>query len=104
MAYTKRIDGRKSFDELRPISAKAGIIPRAHGSAMFQIGKTVALAAVYGPRELYPKFMHNPKTGILRCVYEMMPFSGSGERVRPGPSRRSKEISMVTEKALLPVL
>ena len=104
MTYTKRIDGRKSFDELRPISAKAGIIPRAHGSAMFQIGKTVALAAVYGPRELYPKFMQNPKTGILRCVYEMMPFSGSGERVRPGPSRRSKEISMVTEKALLPVL
>lgn len=104
MAYTKRIDGRKSFDELRPISAKAGIIPRAHGSAMFQIGKTVALAAVYGPRELYPRFMQNPKTGILRCVYEMMPFSGSGERVRPGPSRRSKEISMVTEKALLPVL
>jgi exosome complex component RRP41 len=33
----------------------------------------------------------------------MMPFSGT-ERVRPGPSRRSKEISMVTEKALLPVV
>lgn len=104
MAYTKRFDGRKHFDELRPISAKAGVIPRAHGSAMFQIGKTVAYAAVYGPRELHPKFMQNPKKGILRCYYDMMPFSGSGERVRPGPSRRSKEISMVTEKALLPVL
>ena len=34
----------------------------------------------------------------------MMPFSSSGERVRPGGSRRSKEISLVTEKALLPVL
>ena len=34
----------------------------------------------------------------------MRPFSGSGERVRPGQSRRSKEISMVTEKALLPLL
>ena len=33
-----------------------------------------------------------------------MPFSSSGERVRPGGSRRSKEISLVTEKALLPVL
>lgn len=104
MGYTKRIDGRKAFDELRPISAKAGVIPRAHGSAMFQIGKTVALAAVYGPRELHPKFMQNPKTGILRCNYNMMPFSGSGDRVRPGPSRRSKEISMVTQKALAPVL
>ncbi|MBU0471253.1 MAG: exosome complex exonuclease Rrp41, partial [Nanoarchaeota archaeon] len=36
--------------------------------------------------------------------YNMMPFSGSGDRVRPGPSRRSKEISMVTQKALLPVV
>ena len=34
----------------------------------------------------------------------MMPFSGSGDRVRPGPSRRSKEISLVTKNALLPVL
>jgi len=104
MGYTKRLDGRKSFDELRPISAEAGVIPRAHGSARFQIGKTIALAAVYGPKELHPKFMQNPKTGILRCFYNMMPFSGSGDRVRPGPSRRSKEISMVTQKALEPVL
>ncbi|MBW2968417.1 exosome complex exonuclease Rrp41 [Candidatus Woesearchaeota archaeon] len=104
MAYTKRMDGRKAFDELRPISAKAGIIPRAHGSAVFQIGKTVAYAAVYGPRELHPKFMQNPKTGLLRCHYNMMPFSGSGDRVRPGQNRRAKEISLVTEKALLPVV
>ncbi len=34
----------------------------------------------------------------------MMPFSSKGERVRPGGSRRAKEISMVTKKALLPVL
>ncbi|MCX6707803.1 MAG: exosome complex exonuclease Rrp41, partial [Candidatus Woesearchaeota archaeon] len=104
MAYTKRIDGRKSFDELRPISAKAGIISRAHGSAMFQIGKTIAYAAVYGPRELHPKFKQDPKKGLLRCNYNMMPFSGSGDRVRPGANRRAKEISMVTEKALLPVI
>ncbi len=103
MAYAKRFDGRK-FDELRQITAKVGIIPRADGSAMFQIGKTTAYAAVYGPRDLHPKFMQNPQTGILRCNYNMMPFSGHGERVRPGGSRRSKEINMVMEKALLPVL
>jgi exosome complex component RRP41 len=34
----------------------------------------------------------------------MLPFSSKSDRVRPGGSRRSKEISMVTEKALLPVL
>lgn len=104
MVYTKRLDGRKSFTELRPIEAKAGVVPRAHGSALFRIGKTIAYATVYGPRELHPRFMQNPKTGVLRCSYNMMPFSGAGDRVRPGPNRRAKEISLVTEKALLPVL
>ncbi len=101
--YTKRADGRK-FDQIREMEAKVGIIPNADGSAMFKIGKTIALAAVYGPRDLHPKFLQNPSKGILRCNYNMMSFSGSGERVRPGPSRRSREISMVTEKALIPVL
>ncbi|HLD12654.1 MAG TPA: exosome complex exonuclease Rrp41 [Candidatus Nanoarchaeia archaeon] len=99
----KRESGRK-VDELRPIEAKTGVIPRADGSAMFKIGNTTAYAAVYGPRELHPKFLQNPETGILRCSYNMIAFSGSGERVRPGGNRRSKEISLVTEKALLPVL
>ncbi|MBI2129072.1 exosome complex exonuclease Rrp41 [Candidatus Woesearchaeota archaeon] len=103
MSYKKRFDGRK-FDETRAIEAKAGVIPRADGSAYFRIGKTIAYAAVYGPRNLYPKFLQDPGKGILRCRYNMMPFSGAGERVRPGGSRRSKEISMVTEKALLPVV
>jgi len=103
MTYAKRFDGR-AFDQLRPIIAKVGVIPRADGSALFQVGKTTAYAAVYGPRDLHPKFMQNPEKGILRCNYNMMPFSGHGERVRPGGSRRSKEINMVMQKALLPVL
>lgn len=98
-----RPDGRK-FDELREIEAKAGIIKRADGSASFKIGDTIAYAAVYGPRNLYPKFLQNPEKGVLRCNYNMMPFSGSGERIRPGSSRRSKEISLVTQKALLPAI
>ncbi|MFH2028196.1 MAG: exosome complex exonuclease Rrp41 [Nanoarchaeota archaeon] len=103
MAYTKRIDNR-GFDETREIVAKVGVIARADGSAYFKIGNTAAYAAVYGPRDLYPRFLKNPKKGILRCNYNMMPFSSSSDRVRPGGSRRSKEISMVTQKALLPVL
>ena len=103
MVYSKREDGRK-FDELRKISAKVGIIKRADGSAMFQIGDTIAIAAVYGPRELYPKFLQDPKKGIIRCHYSMMPFSGSGERIRPGGNRRSQEISMVMDAALAPVI
>ena len=104
MTYNKRLDGRKSFNELRPIEAKTGVVKRADGSAMFKIGRTTAYAAVYGPRELYPKFMQNPRTGILRCNYNMMPYSGRGERIRPGGNRRAKEISMVMENALLPVI
>lgn len=103
MTYAKRLNSRK-FDETREIEAKVGIIKRADGSAYFRIGNTIAYAAVYGPRNLYPRFLQNPEKGILRCHYNMMPFSSSGERVRPGSSRRSKEISLVTEKALLPVL
>lgn len=103
MAYKKRVDGRK-FIEPRPIVAKAGVIKKAVGSGYFKIGDTEAYAAVYGPRELHPKFMQDPKQGILRCKYNMLPFAGPGNRSRPGPNRRAKEISLVTEKALLPVL
>lgn len=103
MTYEKREDGR-AFDELRPIEAKVGVIRRADGSAYFKIGGTAAYAAVYGPRNLFPRFLQDPQKGILRCHYNMMPFSGKGDRVRPGGSRRSKEISLVTEKALMPIL
>ncbi len=103
MGYTKRTD-KRGFEQTRPIEVKVGVIARADGSAYFKIGKTWAYAAVYGPRNLYPKFLQDPQRGILRCNYNMMPFSSKNERVRPGGSRRSKEISYVTEKALLPVL
>lgn len=103
MAYTKRLDKRK-LDETRPIEAKVGVIKNADGSAFFKIGNTIAYAAVYGPRSLHPKFLQNPEKGVLRCFYNMMPFSGCGERIRPGGGRRSKEISMVTENSLLPVV
>lgn len=101
--YKKRFDGR-AMNETRPIIAKAGVVKNADGSAYFKIGDTIAYAAVYGPREVFPRFMQNPKKGILRVNYNMMAFSGPGERNRPGPNRRAKEISMVSEKALLPVV
>lgn len=97
--YKKRYDGR-ALDECRPIEAKAGVIKNADGSGYFKIGNTIAYAAVYGPKEIYPKFLSNPKKGVLRINYNMMTFSGPGERNRPGPNRRAKEISMVSSKAL----
>ena len=60
MAYTERLDGRKVGD-LRPMTAKVGVIPSAKGSAYFKIGNTEAYAAVYGPKEVIPRFLANPK-------------------------------------------
>jgi exosome complex component RRP41 len=98
----KRPDGRK-VDELRPMKAKVGIIPNADGSAMFQFGDTIAIAAVYGPKKMHPQHLQNPESGTLRCNYNMLSFSVT-DRIRPGPSRRSTEISKVTEWALEPAL
>jgi len=102
MSYTKRLDKRK-FDELRPIQAEVGIIPNADGSALFAFGKTVAIAAVYGPKPLHPAHMQDPERGIIRCNYNMLPFSVT-ERAKPGPNRRSKEIGMVAGNALAAVV
>src|SRR3989344_3655605 len=98
----KRSDGRK-FNELRKMTAKVGVIPNADGSAMFAFGDTIAIAAVYGPRQLHPQHMQNPAKGILRCTYDLLSFSVY-DRKRPGPSRRSTEISKVTEWALEPAI
>ena len=102
MTYTKRFDGRK-FEDTRKIEAKVGVIEKADGSAYFSFGDTKAIAAVYGPKTLFPQHLQDPKKGRLRCYYDMLSFS-VGERKRPGPNRRSTEISLVTEKALLPAL
>jgi len=102
MTYTKRIDGRK-MDELRSIQAKIGVVPNADGSALFGQGDTIAIASVYGPKILNPKHNQNPEKGVLRIHYNMLSFS-VGERIRPGLSRRSQEISKVTEWALTPLV
>src|SRR3989338_7967072 len=102
MTYTKRPDGRK-FDELRETEAKVGVIKNADGSALFRFGDTIAIASVYGPKPLHPQHLQNPQKGVLRVNYDMLSFSVP-ERKRPGPSRRSQEISKVTEWALSQVI
>lgn len=97
-----RSDGRK-LDQLRPIEARVGVLKRADGSAFFRIGNTMAIAGVLGPRKVYPKHMEEADSAILRTDYKMAPFSTT-DRSRPGPNRRSTEISMVTRKALTPVV
>ncbi len=94
----KRLDGR-SIDQMREIEAKVGVVKRANGSAYFRFGNTAAVAAVYGPRALHPRFLQDPIKSVIQCRYAMVPFS-TKERIRPGPSRRSIEISKIIKEAL----
>ena len=90
----KRLDGR-DFGELRPIKIEAGVLKNADGSAYLEWGNNKILAAVYGPREATPKHLADPGKAIIKCRYQMAPFSSLGEHNRTGPNRRATEISKV---------
>jgi exosome complex component RRP41 len=93
----KRLDGR-GFEELRPIKIEAGVLKRADGSCYLEMGNNKVVAAVYGPRETHPRHLQDPSKAIIRYRYNMAPFSVE-ERRRPGPDRRSVEISKVSREA-----
>ncbi|MCC7552884.1 MAG: exosome complex exonuclease Rrp41 [Methanobacteriaceae archaeon] len=97
-----RVDGRK-LDELRPTKIEVGVLERADGSAYLEVGGNKIIAGVYGPRESYIRRLLEPNTGVIRCRYNMAPFSVD-DRKRPGPDRRSSEISKITADALRPSL
>lgn len=90
----KRLDGRMP-DELRPLKVKAGVLNKADGSAYVEWGNNKILAAVYGPRECFPKSSSNPYRAVVRARYIMAPFCSLEEHGRMGPNRRSIEISKV---------
>ena len=93
-----RIDGRK-LDELRPIKIEANVLKRADGSAYLEWGGNKILAAVYGPREAHPRHLQDPTKALVQCRYNMAAFSVL-DRKRPGPDRRSVEISKILSEAL----
>lgn len=97
-----RLDGR-AVDELRPMKIELGTLSRADGSCYLEWGKNKVIAGVYGPRELHPRRLQKETEVVLRFKYSMAPFSVE-ERIRPGPSRRSQEISKVSRDSLLPVM
>lgn len=94
----KRLDGR-DFDELRDIKIEAGVLKRADGSAYIEWGKNKIMAAVYGPREMHPRHAQDPSKAVIRARYNMAAFSVP-DRKRPGPDRRSVEISKIISEAL----
>ncbi|MDA2810501.1 polyribonucleotide nucleotidyltransferase [Nocardiopsis sp. RSe5-2] len=101
-----RIDGRGPKD-IRPLSAEVGVVPRVHGSALFERGETQILGVTtlnmlrmeqmvdtLNP-ERTKRYMHN---------YNFPPYS-TGETGRVGsPKRREIGHGALAERALLPVL
>ena len=94
----KRLDGRKP-DEMRKVKIEAGVLHRAEGSCYLEWGDNKVIAAVYGPREAIPRHTQNPLRAIVNAKYNMAAFSVD-DRKRPGPDRRSREISKVISEAL----
>ena len=99
---TARYDGRKP-DEIRPLKIVSGVLPNADGSAYIEMGRNKILVGVFGPREMHPKRLSQPDRAVLRCRYQMAPFSVDPRR-SPAPSRRDTEIGMVMRFALEPAI
>ena len=98
----KRLDGRMP-KQLRDIEMKLDIVSRANASSFVKFGNTITTVSVFGPKSLFPRHLQQPETCVLRCRYNMTPFSVD-ERKSPGPNRRSIEISKVTRLALEPAI
>ncbi|MEM0466671.1 MAG: exosome complex exonuclease Rrp41 [Candidatus Thermoplasmatota archaeon] len=97
-SHGKRRDGR-DLEELRPIKIDAGVLHRADGSCYLEWGGNKVIVAVYGPREAVPRHTQNPLRAVVNARYNMAAFSVE-ERKKPGPDRRSREISKVISEAL----
>ncbi len=103
----RRPDGRK-MDEVRKITCEVGMIPRAHGSAVFTRGWTQAMTVLtlgsvgdaqiidgLDAEESEKRYMHH---------YNMPAYSVGEVRPLRGPGRREIGHGALAEKALLPVI
>ncbi len=102
----KRVDGRE-IDEIRPLAAEVGILPRVHGSGMFTRGQTQVLTtATLGTvkesqlldgidDEEYKRYMHH---------YNFPSYSVGETRPSRGPGRREIGHGALAERALEPVI
>ena len=102
----KRIGGR-SFDEIREISCQAGVLPRAHGSALFTRGETQVLASTTlgttADEQRIDSLMQNSKKSFM-LHYNFPPFSVGEVRFLRSPSRREVGHGVLAEKAIAKVL
>jgi len=98
-----RVDGR-TFDEIRPITAEVGILPRTHGSALFTRGETQCLATVtLGTFEDVQRIDGLGEEGEKRFMlhYNFPPFSVGEVSFLRGPGRREIGHGALAEKSIL---
>ena len=102
----KRVDGRR-MDEIRPLVAEVGILPRTHGTGLFTRGQTQVLTiATLGPlsdsqmlegldEETEKRYMHH---------YNMPGYSTGEAKALRSPGRREIGHGALAERSLVPVL
>ncbi|MDR0223097.1 MAG: polyribonucleotide nucleotidyltransferase [Oscillospiraceae bacterium] len=102
----KRVDGRR-LDEIRPLAAEVGVLPRVHGSGLFTRGQTQALTiTTLGPvsdsqridgldDEDSKRYMHH---------YNFPSYSVGEAKLSRGPGRREIGHGALAERALEPVI
>ena len=103
----KRLDGR-AVDEIRPITVEVGVLPRLHGSALFQRGETQALsvATLAGPGDA--KLIDTPHKAEYKKTYihhyNFPPYSVGEVKPMRGTNRREIGHGALAERALLPMI
>lgn len=102
----KRVDGR-GIDEIRPLSAEVGLLPRVHGSGLFTRGQTQVLTiATLGPVSDAQKIdgLDEEESKRYMHQYNFPSYSVGETKPSRGPGRREIGHGALAERALAPVI
>ena len=102
----KRVDGRR-MDEIRPLAAEVGLIPRVHGSGLFTRGQTQVLTiATLGTLSDAQKLegLDDETTKRYMHHYNMPGYSTGEAKAQRSPGRREIGHGALAERSLVPVL
>lgn len=102
----KRVDGRK-LDEIRPLAAEVGLLPRVHGSGVFTRGQTqVMTICTLGPVSDAQKLEGLDDEESKRYIhhYNFPAYSVGETKASRGPGRREIGHGALAERALVPVI
>jgi len=102
----KRVDGRGIYD-IRPLSCEVGLIPRVHGSSLFNRGRTQVMSIVtlgMKSEEQILDGLDNEESKRYMHQYNFPGYSVGEAKSSRGPGRREIGHGALAEKALVPVL